>query len=169
LVSNLGNLQLTDITIEASSLEGMVYQENAIDNLENSDNFRNNNLAVGGNGHSLPKDKPISVSDTETNNNNDSIVHEISDVQDHQEDEDNDIGWITPDNIDKYQAKEQKISVNLKKDNLENMKIACMTTDYSMQVCKIICLYTMDNLLMSYFINYLYFMIFTRMFCYKCD
>jgi RNA-binding protein NOB1 len=133
-------LQLTDITIEALSPEGVVYQENAIDDLrqvENSDNFRNNNLAVGGNDHSLSKDEPISVSDTETNNNNNSIIHEISDVQDHQEDEDNDIEWITPDNIDKYQAKEQKISVNLKKDNLGNMKIACMTTDYSMQVCKI--------------------------------
>ncbi|CAG8535726.1 9740_t:CDS:2 [Funneliformis mosseae] len=46
--------------------------------------------------------------------------------------DDDDFGWITPDNIDEYQAKEQKFVFNLKKDD-ENMKIACMTTDYSMQ------------------------------------
>lgn len=132
----------------------MIYQENTIDihQVENSDNF---NLAVGGNDHS----DEISVSDTETNNNNDSIIHETSNVQDHQEDEDNDIEWITPDNIDKYQAKEQKFSVNLKKDSLENMKIACMTTDYSMQVCKIDLRYSLISLYeqWSYFINYFYF------------
>ncbi|CAB4424919.1 unnamed protein product [Rhizophagus irregularis] len=50
-----------------------------------------------------------------------------------EEYDDDDIGWITPDNIDDYQAKEHEFPIDLKKDNLENVKIACMTTDYSMQ------------------------------------
>ncbi|CAI2169687.1 2627_t:CDS:2 [Funneliformis geosporum] len=86
-----------------------------------------------------------SMSDTERNNTNctkindsdqTSIIqktNETLEVRGRQVDyDDDDIGWITPDNIDKYQAKEQKFTINLKKDN-ENMKIACMTTDYSMQ------------------------------------
>jgi RNA-binding protein NOB1 len=167
----LENLQLIDSRIEASSSEEAVHQTNTINNLH-QDSFRNNKFAVGGDDHSLLKDEStveISMNGTETNDNNDSTIHETSDVQDRQEDEDNDIEWITPDNIDKYQAREQKISVNLKKDNLENVKIACMTTDYSMQVCKLdleldIFIY-LDNLR----IGYMFYLYFTRMFCYKCD
>jgi len=61
--------------------------------------------------------------------------NETFEVQERQEvdDDDDDIEWITPDNIDEYQAKEQNFSD--KKDN-KNMKVACMTTDYSVQVCK---------------------------------
>lgn len=48
-------------------------------------------------------------------------------------DDDDEEGWITPDNIAKYQEKEQIL--NIKKDENVNIKVACMTTDYSMQVC----------------------------------
>ena len=139
LASDLKILQLSDIT---TSLEGT-----DLGNSEQSNNFQNNIVAGDGEDHSLSKDEPIidSMNDTETNNNNSIIIHdsnqivnhkenEIMDVQNCQEGEDDDIEWITPDNIDKYQAKEQNYSAN---GNIEDMKIACMTTDYSMQVRKV--------------------------------
>ncbi|RIA82016.1 Nin one binding Zn-ribbon like-domain-containing protein [Glomus cerebriforme] len=144
LLSNLENLQLTDITVESLSSDGMGHQNGNLYQVENSKRSNNIDLA---NDHSLSKEEPIveiSVNDTEKDDN-DSIMRdsdpksvnqkkdEISDVRQDEDYDDNDIEWITPDNIDDYQAKEQNSSVNLKKDNLENIKIACMTTDYSMQ------------------------------------
>ncbi|GBC05927.1 hypothetical protein RclHR1_06500009 [Rhizophagus clarus] len=146
LVSNLENLKLIDIT---SSSEGTDHQRDAVSNfcqIENSEQVNNNNNL--NNDYSLSKDEQIGeISANNTNNTEkyntlirdsdqnsiDQKKDEISDVHQDEEYDDNDIGWITPDNIDDYQAKEQEFSVNLKKDNLENVKIACMTTDYSMQ------------------------------------
>ncbi|KAF0514302.1 Nin one binding Zn-ribbon like-domain-containing protein [Gigaspora margarita] len=49
------------------------------------------------------------------------------------DDDDDEKGWITPDNIMEYQEKEQILSVKTKKDESVDIKVACMTTDYSMQ------------------------------------
>ncbi|RGB36542.1 Nin one binding Zn-ribbon like-domain-containing protein [Rhizophagus diaphanus] len=145
LVPNLESLKLTDITAEFSSSEGMDHQRDAVSNLyqvENSEQL--NNIDFNKN-CSLSKDEPIveiSAHNAERYNTSihvsdqnsiDQKRNEISDVHQDEEYGDDDIGWITPDNINDYQAKEHEFLINLRKDNLENVKIACMTTDYSMQ------------------------------------
>jgi RNA-binding protein NOB1 len=151
-VSNLKNLKLTDITDEFSSSEGTNHQRDTVNNpyqVENSEQLNNIDLD-NNNDYSLSKNEPIVEISANNADKCDTLIHdsdqnsvnqkgnEILSVQQQEEyDDDDDIGWITPDNIDDYQAKEQGFSVNLKKDSLENVKIACMTTDYSMQVCKV--------------------------------
>lgn len=149
LVSNLESLKLTDITAEFSSSEGTDHQKDAVSNLYQVENSEQLNNIDFNNDCSLSKDEQIvEISTHNAERYNTSIRvsdqnsinqkrNEISDVHQDEEYDDDDIGWITPDNIDGYQAKEHEFPINLKKDNLENVKIACMTTDYSMQVCKV--------------------------------
>ena len=48
-------------------------------------------------------------------------------------DDDSDGDWITPDNISKYIEKDQGLSIDTHEE--EPISVACMTIDYSMQVC----------------------------------
>ncbi|CAG8439831.1 11424_t:CDS:2 [Cetraspora pellucida] len=96
------------------------------------DNYKNlkkaeNDTQFGDNHENLKRDEIEKVENEKAENEkaeNDTPVFQY-------EDDDDEEGWITPDNIMKYQEKEQILEMKTKKD--ENIKVACITTDYSMQ------------------------------------
>ncbi|EXX71105.1 Nob1p [Rhizophagus irregularis DAOM 197198w] len=101
LVSNLESLKLADITVEFSSSEGTDHQRDAVSNLYQVENSEQLNNIDFNNDCSLSKDEPIECAHRD------------------EEYDDDDIGWITPDNIDDYQAKEHEFPIDLKKDMLK--------------------------------------------------
>ncbi|RGB35446.1 hypothetical protein C1646_759361 [Rhizophagus diaphanus] len=94
LVSNLESLKLTDITAEFSSSEGTDHQRDADEPIVeiSTHNAERYNTS-------------ILVSDQNSINQK---RNEISDTHQDEEYDDDYIGWIAPDNIDDYQAKEHE-------------------------------------------------------------
>lgn len=54
----------------------------------------------------------------------------VVDDEEEDDDEDDEVGWITPQNIQKAKSEMQKDIY----DSLEEVKVACLTTDFAMQV-----------------------------------
>ena len=90
--------------------------------VENSQNVDSNNN----------ENKNLSESASDSNNNS-----YVNDGEGEEENDEDDEGWITPSNLEKVKKMSQVESEQQEINNLE-LKVACMTSDFAMQVCKFI-------------------------------
>ena len=71
------------------------------------------------------------------------------DEDDDEGEEEDDEGWITPGNIDAV----KQATVALTESQVTDLPVACVTTDYAMQVSHCPCFILLNHCALYYFIN----------------